>query len=607
MPLFVFYGVEARLRLELLPLARLGGAGAARRGRRASRSRRRCSRRAGCACAWPLRIASSTCRSCSRCSPSCATSPAPIESLPFAISPWPVVPIFGLEVGGAPRRGLAARDGRRPRGDRGRAAGPAAASRLAAALVAVALPLGCCSRLGSRLCAASLPRRAAAFRGAGAGLRRSRSPRPRARRRAATPTRTRAARLLVGAGAALGAPADRLGQGRGAPRLLRDARAAARARSSTRSTPTSTARGIVPGRARAAGGERATSSAIPRPAIGFALPGRRRVPLPELRHELPARVPGAALGPVRLHPALLEDEEDVAGEVGGPGRGLRTRAGGDPGGSRGPAGSARGGRRRGDPAGRSVVLPVEAARSSGRPVAGAADLRRASASTARGASAPPSAASTSGSAPTTSSRGGCARATCPSAGRASTARARTSIYDAAIELRGLILKGCQFLGSRADVLPREYVEVLSRLQDRVPPRPFAVVQAYVERELGASSTTCSLEFEREPIASASLAQVHAGRAPRRRRVAVKVQYPEIAALVRSDLANLRVLFRAVGLLERDFDLMPLVDELASSDAARARLRERGPQRRGGRRACSATATTSRSRASTGSSPRAACS
>jgi len=44
---------------------------------------------------------------------------------------------------------------------------------------------------------------------------------------------------------------------------------------------------------------------------------------------------------------------------------------------------------------------------------------------------------------------------------------------------------------------------------------------------------------------------------------VKVQYPEIEALVRSDLANLRSLFRAVGAVERDFDLMPLVDELAT--------------------------------------------
>ncbi len=138
-----------------------------------------------------------------------------------------------------------------------------------------------------------------------------------------------------------------------------------------------------------------------------------------------------------------------------------------------------------------------------------------------------------------------------------------SIYEAAVELRGLILKGCQFLGSRADVLPREYVEVLSKLQDRVPPKPFSVVKKTIERELGCEIADVFASIEREPVASASLAQVHEAILTSGERVAVKVQYPEIEALVRSDLANLRVLFRTVDFMERDFDLMPLVDELAS--------------------------------------------
>jgi predicted unusual protein kinase regulating ubiquinone biosynthesis (AarF/ABC1/UbiB family) len=137
----------------------------------------------------------------------------------------------------------------------------------------------------------------------------------------------------------------------------------------------------------------------------------------------------------------------------------------------------------------------------------------------------------------------------------------TSIYETAVELRGLILKACQFLGTRADVLPPEYVEVLSRLHDRVPAKSFGVVAATVEAELGRPLRELFASFEQEPVAAASLAQVH--RAVRRdgREVAVKVQYPEIAALVRADLASLRLLFRTVSFLERDFDLMPLVDEL----------------------------------------------
>jgi predicted unusual protein kinase regulating ubiquinone biosynthesis (AarF/ABC1/UbiB family) len=138
-----------------------------------------------------------------------------------------------------------------------------------------------------------------------------------------------------------------------------------------------------------------------------------------------------------------------------------------------------------------------------------------------------------------------------------------SVYEAAIELRGLILKGCQFLGSRADVVPREYVEVLSKLQDRVPAKPFSVVKRTLERELGGELDELFASISQEPLAAASLAQVHEACLRSGERVAVKVQYPEIEALVRSDLANLRMLFRAVDFMERDFDLMPLVDELAT--------------------------------------------
>lgn len=138
-----------------------------------------------------------------------------------------------------------------------------------------------------------------------------------------------------------------------------------------------------------------------------------------------------------------------------------------------------------------------------------------------------------------------------------------SIYDAATELRGLILKGCQFVGARADVLPPEYVEVLARLQDRVPPRSWEIVERIVDDELGRPVDELFASFEKTPMASASLAQVHAARLKDGTPVAVKVQYPEIPALVRSDLANLRALFRAVGIVEREVDLMPLIDELAT--------------------------------------------
>jgi predicted unusual protein kinase regulating ubiquinone biosynthesis (AarF/ABC1/UbiB family) len=137
-----------------------------------------------------------------------------------------------------------------------------------------------------------------------------------------------------------------------------------------------------------------------------------------------------------------------------------------------------------------------------------------------------------------------------------------AVYQTALELRGLVLKGCQYVGARADLMPPEWIEVLSRLQDQVPARELPVVRRVVEAELGRPLEAVFRRFAPEPVASASLAQVHEAVLRDGRRVAVKVQYPEIARLVRSDLANLRALFRAIGWLEPDVDLMPIVEELS---------------------------------------------
>lgn len=136
-----------------------------------------------------------------------------------------------------------------------------------------------------------------------------------------------------------------------------------------------------------------------------------------------------------------------------------------------------------------------------------------------------------------------------------------AVHDAAVELRGLILKSCQYLGARADLMPREWVEVLARLQDRVPPRDLPTVRRVVETELGRPLERVFARFAPEPVASASLAQVHEAWLHDGRRVAVKVQYPEVAALVQSDLANLRALFRTIDWLEGEFDLTSIVDEM----------------------------------------------
>jgi predicted unusual protein kinase regulating ubiquinone biosynthesis (AarF/ABC1/UbiB family) len=139
-----------------------------------------------------------------------------------------------------------------------------------------------------------------------------------------------------------------------------------------------------------------------------------------------------------------------------------------------------------------------------------------------------------------------------------------SILAAATKLRGMIIKLGQILGARADVVPDEYIEVLSKLHDEVPAHPFHVVRRHVEQELGAKLEDVFAEFSREPIAAASLAQVHRGRLHDGRDVAVKVQYPEIEEIVKVDLQNIRALGRVGGLLMRDYDIQSMVDELSAN-------------------------------------------
>jgi predicted unusual protein kinase regulating ubiquinone biosynthesis (AarF/ABC1/UbiB family) len=140
-------------------------------------------------------------------------------------------------------------------------------------------------------------------------------------------------------------------------------------------------------------------------------------------------------------------------------------------------------------------------------------------------------------------------------------RSAEAAYDMAVRLQGLPIKVCQFLGSRADILPEAYVEVLSQLQDRVPPRALDGLRRHLEAELGRPVDEMFARFDPRPIASASLAQVHRARLHDGREVAVKIQYPEIADVVRDDIGNFALLVAVLARLEPRFDFRVLVDEV----------------------------------------------
>jgi len=138
------------------------------------------------------------------------------------------------------------------------------------------------------------------------------------------------------------------------------------------------------------------------------------------------------------------------------------------------------------------------------------------------------------------------------------------LYELCVELRGGVLKVGQFASTRMDLLPAPYVEALSRLQDRVPPVPFAAVSERVEAELGAPLDTLFATFDAQPIAAASLAQVHGATLADGSRVAVKVQVPGIEDVVEADLAALTVLAGMLRDVFPQLDLASIAAELARS-------------------------------------------
>jgi predicted unusual protein kinase regulating ubiquinone biosynthesis (AarF/ABC1/UbiB family) len=134
----------------------------------------------------------------------------------------------------------------------------------------------------------------------------------------------------------------------------------------------------------------------------------------------------------------------------------------------------------------------------------------------------------------------------------------------AVKLGVLMIKLGQFLSSRADLLPERALEVLSALQDEVPPESFDHVISVIESELGKPVEQVFSVVERKAAAAASLGQVHkAVLVATGEEVAVKVQRPHIEQLVRSDLSTIKFVIWIINRLvdTREFiDLMGVYRE-----------------------------------------------
>jgi len=109
-----------------------------------------------------------------------------------------------------------------------------------------------------------------------------------------------------------------------------------------------------------------------------------------------------------------------------------------------------------------------------------------------------------------------------------------------LRLRGVYIKLGQVLSIMGGFLPRVYAKELEQLQDQVPPHPFSALDAALEKSFGKRADELFREIDREPIAAASLGQVHAARLFDGRKVAVKFLYPNIRGVIRVDMRVLRL-------------------------------------------------------------------
>lgn len=120
----------------------------------------------------------------------------------------------------------------------------------------------------------------------------------------------------------------------------------------------------------------------------------------------------------------------------------------------------------------------------------------------------------------------------------------------------------QILSSRADLLPDAYLKALSRLQDNVKPFSYDEVEEVITRELGARISKAFGSFEREPLAAASLGQVHRATMRDGRQVVVKIQRPGIRLTIAEDMEALQEIISLMALTKfgRQYQVHRIFDE-----------------------------------------------
>jgi predicted unusual protein kinase regulating ubiquinone biosynthesis (AarF/ABC1/UbiB family) len=140
-------------------------------------------------------------------------------------------------------------------------------------------------------------------------------------------------------------------------------------------------------------------------------------------------------------------------------------------------------------------------------------------------------------------------------------RTTAQVVDALGNMKGALMKIGQMASYLDDGLPEPVRLALASLQQDAPPMTPELCAQVVRNELGDEPARAFAQWDPEPIAAASIGQVHRAVTHSGLRVAVKVQYPGVDDAIRADLVNTDLLFRVLGTMFPGLDPGPLVHEL----------------------------------------------
>lgn len=119
------------------------------------------------------------------------------------------------------------------------------------------------------------------------------------------------------------------------------------------------------------------------------------------------------------------------------------------------------------------------------------------------------------------------------------------------EMKGAVMKVGQIASQYKDIFPPEVAKAISKLQRQAPAMPFADIKQQVEKELGKPIEKAFKHFDETPFAAASIGQVHKATLPNGTEVVVKVQYPGVDEACESDLKQVRLALRLMGVIKID--------------------------------------------------------